>query len=369
MAFAKKKAAVDLSKSFPPEETIKMLGDFVIDPNEEYDDGDYTGSPHPNGYFRSGALALDAVNQGRGFFPRGAMIQVYSESGFGKTTAMLAACKALCQQGIRVFYVMAEPGRELARAMGMFEFPTSLFVALDLYTFNDLQKVTHTFLTSLYDIMIVDSLTSVGMSMETLGETKMEGYMIGVEARMQSQWIKNYHGPITRARKTCVYIMQTRAAIDETKLEKSGVCVNGAEAAKFFADIRLALVGGSPLIGTQMGLDHEAIIGRRGWLMCDKNRHANPFVKVPITIVYGQGVANSDFLRHYLTWKQIAVLSGSWYTVSGVEGLPDGKGQGQAFLIEYIRANMEALIEKFYADSVEFFQWLHTTKSKGISLL
>jgi hypothetical protein len=263
---------------------------------------------------------------------------------------------------------MAEPGRELARAMGLFEFGPELFAAVDLYTFNDLQEVTHMFLQSTYHVMVVDSLTSVGMSMETLGQLKIEGYMIGIEARMQSQWVKNYHGPITRAKKTCIYIMQTRGAIDPDKLERSGVCVNGAEAAKFFADIRFALVGGSPLTGKQMGMDTEAIIGKRGWLIADKNRHAHPFVKIPITIVYGQGVANSDFLRHYITWKKIAVLSGSWYTISEIPGLPDDKGQGQAFLVEYIRTNMQALIDLFYADSEEFFKWLHLTKSAGISL-
>lgn len=362
-----KKKVLNFDEKITQEEALAQLNaSFAYaSPEEEYRDG-YL---HPAGYFRTGILALDAITKGNGL-PRDAMIQFYGVHGFGKTTVLMTMAKALVESGVRVLYVMVEPGLQLAKDLGLLDIdPTMLYIA-DAYTYNDLQLVTNIFLKSEFDVIIIDSLSMVKMSLATMADKKIEDYFVGTESRLQTQYLGLYHGPITRSSgKTMIYSMHTGMDISGDKEERSGVTVKGSEASKFVADIRIAVVGTTLLYDKDLnGGENDATIGRRGWLMCDKNRHALPFVRIPITIWFGKGVVNSDFLRHYVTWSGLAQGAGAWFTLTIGDNGETVKVQGKAGLITAIRENAVWITSKFYADAPQFLAHLHETRSSKLAI-
>ena len=70
-------------------------------------------------YLDTGSIILNKLFGGG--LPMTKNIQIYSESGYGKSTITISMCKAICKQGHRVLYIDAEGSvnENLLRTMGI----------------------------------------------------------------------------------------------------------------------------------------------------------------------------------------------------------------------------------------------------------
>lgn len=311
-------------------------------------------------YIKSGILSWDLITRGRGI-PLGRLIQLYSIAGLGKTTSLAAVSKSLCGKGVKILWVGVEPSDEILTDMGLIG-PNALF-SEDLFKYlpkvcfyNDLQDVSDAFMKSDYQIMIIDSITALSPSPETLKATRIEDAVVGLDARISGFYLKLYHLALKKdGNKSIIYISQMRNK-DFMKRGQDGPQAAGGEASKFYADIRISMKGEQNLSGDEVGGTGNAKQARRSMYYAEKNRHANPFVNIPVYVIFGKGVSNKETLKEYLQWKGFIVQSGSYFTLS-INGKEE-KVQGKVGVYNWIGENYNMLVEMFEKESEDYFKYL-----------
>ncbi len=81
--------------------------------------------------------------------------------------------------------------------------------------------------------------------------------------------------------------------------------------------------------------------GNNAWIWCKKNRSTRGFIKVPISIIFGKGVANVFFLKDVMQIYGLYTVGGAGYFKPAVPGLPDDTIRGTELFHKWIYGNRD----------------------------
>jgi len=315
-------------------------------------------------YVRTGVLSVDLLTMGKGL-PLGKFIHIWSPAGYGKTTLIYSVIKNLVLSGESVLWVGVEGTQAIAEAMGLIVNGKCIdgFRYVDISFYNDLQKITDGWLElEGFRWMVIDSLTALCPPLDKMKEDILNT-AIGLEARIEAKYLRLYHAQIKKHRKSIIFITQTRMQID---IRPGGVTkenASGGKATEFYSDLRIKIIGNYDVYSSTIEHGKENyLIGKLGYLMAEKNRHALPFVRIPTTILFGKGVSNIEILFEYAKWREFVTGQG-WYSCS-LDKENIEKIQGQAKVKEWIETNSSFFVSDFYSNVQAFFKFIAQTNGK-----
>ena len=292
-------------------------------------------------FVKSGSIILDMViSNGKGI-PLNKFIEVASDSGLGKSTIVLHACKAACDQGHRVLYLDAEGGinESLLDGIGLTQYLDDLFIVLPIQTYGEAEEICMDMIGNCTYI-VVDSITA--LLPDELLEKSITQVLPGLQARYMSSFLQKFKGMVTNSGTSMIFINQVRNKFNfrgQTTQDSAG-----GYALKFYQDVRIFMKKSAKMEKRAVTGDGEKVIeyGCLNKIYTKKNRYNTPFVEIEIAVVYGKGVSN---LMSYNTWlmqHECIKRSGSWYTITlGDEEI--AKVCGQNGILKAIKENFERI--------------------------
>ncbi len=313
-------------------------------------------------YHKTGLLPFDLMNRGRGI-AEGLIYQIYADTGFGKSTFILSLIQTLAERGKKSLFIEIEPNRALAKDMGLFEEPyVSHFAMYPLRTFAELGELTESFLQSDWDYMFIDSISACRPS--SIDFATIETQMIGLDARIAQNYISLLQGSLQRSNKTVIYLNQIRSILNQKNPFGPTTTVDGGYASRFYAGVRTTILSNFQSLDP---VDDKSVIGKTGFLFCEKNRTAAPLVQVPIQILFGKGVSNVYSLLYFLQWTGAMKFSGAGNVSFEIPGLPPENVRGKVERNNYVKKNYAVCEKYFYEKIEEYFDYL-LTRPKFIPL-
>ena len=321
-----------------------------------------------------------------GGLPMCKMIEIFSESGYGKTTVVLSMCKSLCRRGHRVLYIDAEGSiDQLVESMGFYkenlvwepEHPDRPFTIIQTSYFEDIEEILEKLIPK-YDndgnptdsdfrLVVIDSVAMLAPK-EYKGDVgEKDGISIasnkpGIIAKLMTAFCKKFNGYKTAFNMSFFFINQLREDLSMNFVKDQNK-TTGGKALLYAEDIRLKLVArkGSQEdkkeYVTGAGEKQEVTIGREVGIKSVKNKVTNAGVVLPLYIKYGQGISNIAALKYILPKKTIEKdgktvccieKSGAWFTLN----LPSTsvRCNGEKQLFEAIKANAKECFGLIDAD-------------------
>ena len=311
-----------------------------------------------------------------GGLPMCKMIEIFSESGYGKTTVVLSICKSLCRQGHRVLYIDAEGSiDQLVESMGFYkeglvwepEHPDRPFTIIQTSYFEDIEEILEKTIPK-YDkdgyptdsdfrLVVIDSVAMLAPK-EYKGDVgEKDGISIasnkpGVIAKLMTAFCKKFNGYKTAFNMSFFFINQLREDLSMSFVKDQNK-TTGGKALLYAEDIRLKLVTRKGATEdkkefiTGAGEKQEIVVGREVGIKAVKNKVTNAGVVLPLYIKYGEGISNMAALKYILPKKTIVkngetlpclVKSGAWFTLN----LPSEsfRCNGEKGLMDAIKRNL-----------------------------
>lgn len=306
----------------------------------------------------SGMVNFDAILGGG--IPRGAIVLHSSDNGLGKSTIALDTSYSYCEKGLKVLWLDFEGSlnESLMDGVGISKFdinknPNGTFIPFRVHTFVDCETMFNEFI-GLVDLIVVDSATAI--LTEKMEEGSVEDYNIGAQARVMGNLLRKYKSKFVKTGTSMILINQVRANLDSL-MAGGGDKEAGGKALKFFSDYRLIMkkAKDGDLVRTENTAAGEIKIpyGVICNIWAEKNRFARPFIKLPVSIIFGRGVSNDSAYLSYLERYDFVKKGGAgWYDINvpGVECTLDGEVktrlQGEEKLHKLIAEN-SGKIRKF----------------------
>ena len=222
---------------------------------------------------RTGISAIDNWVIGCGGLPCGRLIEIYSDEGGGKSTFMAGAAAAAQADGGVAIIMETEKSLQLAR-LRVFGVDTSALVLLEPETLEDVLEKAETVIKS-----IPPGAGPIFLAWDSLAQTptkaEVENGVIGDEmasdrAKTLSRACRTLAG-LASKHNVCIFV------INHTRTKFGGgwggedVTTPGGKAIKFYASLRLRIMGGAAI------KDARGVhIGKDITIMAVKNKMAPP---------------------------------------------------------------------------------------------
>ncbi len=349
-----------------------------------------------NDFLDTGYAMLNMVMGGG--LPMGKMIEIFSESGYGKTTVVLSICKNLCRQGHKVLYIDAEGSiDQLVESMGFYkeglvwspDYPNKPFTIIQTSYFEEIEEILEKIIPK-YDedgypidsdfrLVVIDSVAMLAPK-EYRGDIgEKDGISIatnkpGIIAKLMTAFCKKFNGYKTAYNMSFFFINQLREDLSMSFVKDQNK-TTGGKALLYAEDIRLKLVARKGAqedkkeFITGAGEKQEVITGREVGIKAVKNKVTNGGVVLPLYIKYGAGVSNVAALKYILPKKTIEKdgkvipcieKSGAWSTLN----LPSQsfRCNGDKALFDTIKQNAKECFSLI--DPEKDFALLYTEESK-----
>lgn len=302
-------------------------------------------------FIKTGSIILDMViSNGKGI-PLNKFIEVASDSGLGKTTMILHACKSACDQGHRVLYLDAEGGinDSLLDGIGLSQYKDDLFIVLPIQTYGEAEEICQDMIGNC-SYIVVDSITA--LLPDELLEKSITQVLPGLHSRYMSSFLQKFKGMVTNSGTSMIFINQVRNKFNfrgQTTQDSAG-----GYAMKFYQDVRIFMKKSAKMEKRVVTGDGEKVIeyGCINKIYTKKNRYNSPFVEIDIAVVYGKGISN---LMSYNTWlnsHDCIKRSGAWYSII-LDGEEVAKVCGQNGILKAIKENFE-LIDAYVQENGGF---------------
>lgn len=313
----------------------------------------YNRKEETDKYKSTGSVVFDLIlSEGRGL-PEKRIVQISGDSGVGKSTAALHFCKAACARGERCFYLDSEFATNKSQYIGIGLQPyieNGLFNPMDVSTYEQAEEVLDTILgdpstdyhgDTKCGIIVIDSFTTL-IPAKLLQES-VEKVLPGAEAQVASKFLKKYTAAMmqTDCPATVIFVNQMRTNISfiHTTTQEAG-----GNAQKFLTDIRMQMRCVKKLEKQMETMNGKTKVpyGAECELWSEKNRHAAPFIKVPVTVIFGKGISNMAAYQRFMERAGICKQGNAgYYTIT----LPSGeiKARGLADLHKKIHENIEEI--------------------------
>lgn len=251
--------------------------------------------------FSSGRSDLDvALGGGYGV---GKIVEIFAESGCGKTGLALEAIKEIQDLGGIAAIVDSEHAlnTEYCEQIGINI--DDLYICQPSFGEQAIEAIRALISTNEIDLVVVDSVAAMVPKAELEGESGEA--KIALQARMMSQGMKLITAAASVAGCTVMFINQLRSTIAMYGPPKA---TSGGNALKFYATQRLEVKDKGKI------KEGEEIIGFKQGITVVKNKIGVPFKSVQNDIIYGVGVDKLIGLIDTLVFEGIIKKSGAWYS-------------------------------------------------------
>ena len=309
-------------------------------------------------YLDTGSIILNKLFGGG--LPMTKNIQIYSESGYGKSTITISMCKALCKAGHRVLYIDAEGSvnENLLKTMGILtddennllyhsvNNPTGPFVFVQVSYFEDIEEILEDLIPS-YDnkgipqqsdfrLVVIDSVAALapkeyrGDAGEKLSVTSNKP---GIIAKALASFLRKFNGYKTAYNMSFLYINQTRENLSMGYGAKYEDAIPGGKAMIYYTDVLIKLTSRGlykKKVITGAGEEQEIATEREIGVTCKKNKITDGQVTLPLQVVFGRGISNIAAMPYILKRKTIMndkgeivpmiEGSGAWLTLNLIKG-------------------------------------------------
>ena len=266
----------------------------------------------------SGRPELDAALGGG--FGVGKIIEIFAESGCGKTGLCLEVAAQVQKDGGIVAVIDAEHAlnTEYCEAIGINV--DDLYISQPTYGEQAIEAIRALVETGQVDLIIVDSVAALTPKSTLEGESGQA--QMAVQARMMSQAMKLITGPAADNECTVIFINQLRATM---AMYGPAQTTTGGKALKFFASQRLEIKNkGKIKVG-------EDVVGFKQLIDIVKNKIGSPFKKVSYDIIYGKGIDRINGLIEGCVYEGILERAGAWYKFNG-ENIAQGMKKLRALM-------------------------------------
>lgn len=331
-------------------------------------------------YLDSGSVIVNMVLGGG--LPMGKNIEIYSNSGYGKSTITLSICRSLCKQGHKVLYIDAEGSiNELIESMGFYrdnlvwtpENQDGNFIPVQISYFEDIEEILENLVPKYDDkgnptdsdirLVVIDSVAAL-CPKEYRGDfgekLSIASAKPGVVAKLMTAFCRKFNGYKTAYNMSFLYINQMRDNLAMSFASKYEDNVPGGRALKYFMDVILKLNNRGThkeKVENTLGEIQEVETEREVDIKAIKNKLTDGGIGFPLQVRYGIGISNIAAMPYILPKKRIVTKdgnevymiegSGAWSTLTF--NIKDDKGNiietksvrcnGAHQLKEAIRAN------------------------------
>ena len=284
-------------------------------------------------YLDTGSIILNKLFGGG--LPMTKNIQIYSESGYGKSTITISMCKALCKAGHRVLYIDAEGSvnENLLRTMGILtddennllynpvSNPDGPFLFVQISYFEDIEDILERFIPkhdksgiaqpSDFRLVVIDSVAALapkeyrGDAGEKLSVTSSKP---GIIAKALASFLRKFNGYKTAYNMSFLYINQTRENLSMGYGAKYEDAIPGGKAMIYYTDVLVKLTSRGlykKKVTTGAGEEQEIATEREIGVTCKKNKITDGQVTLPLQVVFGRGISNIAAMPYILKRKMV----------------------------------------------------------------
>lgn len=257
-----------------------------------------------------------------GGYGSGKIIEIFADSGCGKTGLCLEAIAEVQKEGGRAAFIDSEHALNLEYAQGIGVDTDNLIISQPSYGEQAIETVRAFIATQEIDLIVVDSVAAMIPKAELDGESG-EAKM-GLQARMMGQAMKMISGSASTVGCTIIFTNQIRDSITSYG---SPTTTPGGKALKFYATQRLEIKNKGQI------KEGEEVVGFKQHITVVKNKIVPPFKWVQNDIVYGVGVDKLTGLIEALIFNEIIQKKGAWFAFEGTN-LANGKANLRVVLSE-----------------------------------
>ena len=284
-------------------------------------------------YLDSGSIIINMVLGGG--LPMGKNIEIYSNSGYGKSTITLSVCRSLCKQGYRVLYIDAEGSiNELIESMGFYkdnlvwspENPEGKFIPIQISYFEDIEEILEQMVPKYDDkgnpmesdikLVVIDSVAAL-CPKEYRGDfgekLSIASAKPGVVAKLMTAFCRKFNGYKTAYNMSFLYINQMRDNLAMSFASKYEDNVPGGRALKYFMDVILKLNSRGThkeKVENTLGEVQEVETEREVDIKAVKNKLTDGNIGFPLQVRYGIGISNIAAMPYILPKKKITTSDG-----------------------------------------------------------
>jgi len=258
--------------------------------------------------------SIDTITSGRpdldvalgGGYGSGKIIEIFADSGTGKTGLCLEAVREIQEAGGTAAYIDSEHALNLEYAESIGVDTDNLIISQPSYGEQAIETIRAFIATQEIDLIIIDSVAAMIPKAELdgeSGETKM-----GLQARMMGQAMKMISGSASTVGCTLIFTNQIR---DSMSTYGSPTTTPGGKALKFYATQRLEIKNKGQI------KEGEEVIGFKQHITVVKNKISAPFKWIQNEIIYGIGVDSLTGLMEALIFNEIIEKKGAWFAYGG----------------------------------------------------
>lgn len=259
-----------------------------------------------------------------GGYIEGDFIEVSSESGTGKTTALLDMSGFLLSQGKKVFIADTEGAIKetedkevsLLDSTGVSQYITddNFFIA-EPTTYTELEACLMYAVENHFDHVIVDSISKI--IPDGLLDRGVEDVTIGEKARIQTVFLEKYCSICKKAKVTVWFVNHMKTKIEIGFGAKTEVKSGGSKALKYLCDVWVRIANSRKLTREEQTFKgtEEIAYGVMSNIYTEKCRSERGGIYVPFPVIYGTGISNPIFYYQILKARGIVTLAGSWVTL------------------------------------------------------
>lgn len=250
--------------------------------------------------FSSGRADLDiALGGGYGV---GKIIEIFAESGAGKTGLALEAMAEIQKTGGVVAFIDAEHALNTEYCEQIGVNIDDLYISQPSWGEQAFEAIRALIYSGEVELIVVDSVSALVPKAELEGESG-EAKM-AIQARMMSQGMKLITAAASDNGCTVMFINQLRKTMS---MYGPSQITSGGKALKFYASQRLEVKNKGKLT------EGDEVIGFKQNIVVVKNKIGSPFKGIDNDIVYGVGVDALAGLIEALLFEEILVKAGSWF--------------------------------------------------------
>lgn len=241
-----------------------------------------------------------------GGYAIGKIIEIFAESGCGKTGLCLEAIREVQKAGGIAAVIDSEHALNIEYAKSIGVDTDNLIISQPSYGEQAIETIRALIATQEVDLIVTDSVAAMIPKAELdgeSGETKM-----GLQARMMGQAMKMIAGSASTVGCTLMFTNQLR---DTMSMYGPPQTTPGGKALKFYATQRLEVKNRGQI------KEGEEVIGFKQFINVVKNKIAPPFKNILNEIVYGIGVDTLTGLMDALIFNEIIEKKGAWFAYKG----------------------------------------------------
>jgi recombination protein RecA len=257
---------------------------------------------------------IETISSGRpdldlalgGGYGSGKIIEIFADSGCGKTGLCLEAITEVQQAGGRAAFIDSEHALNLEYAQSVGVDTDNLIISQPSYGEQAIETVRAFISTQEIDLIVVDSVAAMIPKAELDGESGES--KMGLQARMMGQAMKMISGAASTVGCTVIFTNQIR---DSMAMYGSPTTTPGGKALKFYATQRLEIKNRGQI------KEGEEVIGFKQHITVVKNKVAPPFKWIQNDLVYGIGVDKLTGLIEAAIFNEIIQKKGAWFAYEG----------------------------------------------------